>query len=383
MKAHFETPVSRSGIGNMKGGFPCPPGTALLSGAEMDFATAPVITRALSGFAARGLYGFTLPDADYRASIQWWMKSMRGMEILPEEIVPTAGTISALSTALRAFTAPGDGVIIQHPSYSRFDRAILRNGRRVVSNPMLCEGGCYRLDFDDLEQKMADPSCRMLVLCNPHNPTGRVFTREELMQIAALANRYRVVVFSDEIFAETAQPGHPCIPYVRIDPENGVTSTSLGKAFNFTGVNHANLIISSERLRGLFRTQQEADHFGSIDPFFYNALRAAYTPEGAAWIRALNAHIADIAALMHRALSGTPVVMSPVEGSFVAWLDCRALGLSDEALERFLIEKAHIFGDPGHEYGPGGSGFVRLNIATTTDTMQRAMDGLRAAIAAL
>lgn len=383
MKAHFETPVSRSGIGNMKGGFPCPPGTALLSGAEMDFATAPVITHALSAFAARGLYGFTLPDADYRASIQWWMKTMRGMEIAPEDIVPTAGTISALSTALRAFTAPGDGVIIQHPSYSRFDRAIVRNGRRVVSNPMINENGIYHLDFDDLEKKMADPSCRMLVLCNPHNPTGRVFSRAELETIAALAARYNTIVFSDEIFAETTQEKHPCVPYVLLDPEHGVTSTSLGKAFNFTGVNHANLIIRSERLRDLLRAQQDIDHFGSIDPFFYNALRAAYTPEGAAWIRALNAHIADIAALMQRALSDTPIVMSPVEGSFVAWLDCRALGLGDEALEHFLLEKAHIFGDPGFEYGPGGSGFVRLNIATTTDTMQRAMDGLRAALAAL
>lgn len=380
MNFDFDTLVNRSGIGNMKGGFDCPKDTVLLSGAEMDFATAPVIIRALSEFAARGLYGFTLADADYRASICWWMAAMRGFDVQSDWIVPTMGTIFGLSTALRSFTQPGDGVIIQHPSYYRFDRAILRNGRRVVSNPMKNIGGVYEIDFDDLEEKMRDPRNRMLLLCNPHNPTGKVFSQSDLHQIAALAARYDVIVFSDEIFAETAQEGHSCLPYAKVDPERGISSTSLGKAFNFTGVNHANLIIPSENLRARYRAQQDIDHFGSIDPFFYNALRAAYSSEGAAWIGALNAHLKKIDMLMREALSGTLLALSPVEGGFVSWLDCRALSLSDEALDKFILEQAHILADPGWEYGPGGSGFIRLNIATTTTQMQRAMDNLKNAL---
>lgn len=307
------------------------------------------------------------------------MKRVRGMDaICADMIVPTMGTTFALSTAVRAFTALGEGVIIQHPSYYRFDRAILRNGRRVVSNLLIESGGVYSLDLADLEEKMSDPQNRLLVLCNPHNPTGRVFGKEDLEAVARMAKRYDVVVFSDEIFAETVNSAHPVFPYVSIDPEYGITSTSLGKAFNFTGVNQANLIIPSATLREHYVTQRDQDHFGSIDPFFYTALRAAYTEEGHQWLSEMNRHTCRNYELIRLILAEKMPLLSvsPLEATYVAWIDCRKLRMDDRALQAFW-EGAGILIDPGDEYGPGGSGFVRLNIAVPTPWIEEMLRRLQ------
>ncbi len=380
MKYDFDTPASRAGNGNMKGGMAhgLPQGAVMLAGAEMDYPTAPCIRQAVADFAQNGLYGFTLPDAAYRQSIVDWARMARNWTITPDQILPTAGTIFGLSTAVRTFTDPADAVIIQHPSYYRFDRAILRNGRQVISNPMIEENGVYRIDFEDLEAKIRTNDVNLMVLCNPHNPTAKVFDRSVLQRIAALTEKYEFVVFSDEIFAETAQPGFEVTPYASVDPVWGITSTSLGKTFNFTGVNQANLVIPNPALREKYRTQQDVDHFGSIDPFFYNALRAAYTPEGLDWVQQMNAHTLANYELLRAALAERMPRLSlpPLEGSFVVWMDCRRLGLSNGELTAFLEQEALLFADPGEEYGPGGSGFVRLNIATPRAWIEQVIENL-------
>ena len=193
-----------------------------------------------------------------------------------------------------------------------------------------------------------------------------------------MAKRYDVVVFSDEIFAETADPAHPVIPYVSIDTECGITSTSLGKAFNFTGVNQANLIIPNVGLRERYVTQRDQDHFGSIDPFFYTALRAAYTEEGHQWLSEMNLHTRRNYELIRLALAEKMPLFSvfPLEATYVAWIDCRKLRMDDRALQTFW-EGAGIFIDPGDEYGPGGSGFVRLNIAVPTSWIEEMLHRLQ------
>lgn len=380
MTYDFETPASRIGNGNMKGGMSAglPQDAVMLAGAEMDYPTAPCIRRAVAAFAQNGLYGFTLPDDAYRQSIVDWARMARSWTITSEQIVPTMGTIFGLSTALRAFTQPGDGIVIQHPSYYRFDRAIRRNGRRVVSNPMQEENGVYSIDFDALEAAFSMDDVKMMVLCNPHNPTAKVFALTDLQRIAALAAAYHVIIFSDEIFAETAQPGFDVIPYASVDPEWGITSTSLGKTFNFTGVNQANLVIPDPQLRESYRKQQDVDHFGSIDPFFYTALRAAYTPEGLDWVHQMNAHTRANDALLRSALMQQMprLSLSPLEGSFVVWMDCRRLGLSEETLVSFFEQEALLFADPGAEYGPGGEGFMRLNLAAPSSWIHKVIANL-------
>ena len=230
----------------MKGSFQpetaCGKAPLILAGAEMDFPTAPVIRAALSRFAANGIYGFTLPDDAYLNAVCFWLKTYRGWDVSPDSIVPTLGTVYALSTAVRAFTSPGDGVIILFPSYYRHDRAVLRNGRRVVPCQLQESDGRYTLNADALAEAMRKPENRLLVLCHPHNPTGHVFTEAELQTLAGLARETGTIVFSDEIFADITAPGHPALPFSTFLPELTMACVSLGKTFNFTGVNQANAV---------------------------------------------------------------------------------------------------------------------------------------------
>ena len=376
----FENNVCREGTGNMKGAMEkrLPEGSVSLWGAEMDYPTAPCVCKALADFAENGIYGFTLSSEIYTDIICKWMARMRRADVDPGWIVPVMGTVYSLCTALRAFTEEGDGVIIQSPSYFRFGSAVERNRRTLVTNPMTEEKGIYHLDFVDLETKMADPHNKLMILVNPHNPTGRVFTEAEMSRIGELADRYGVVVFCDEIFAETAQPGHGFRPYACLNGK-GITCFSLGKSFNFTGVSQANLLIPDPALREQYILQRDRDHYGSIDPFFYNAVLAAYSEDGAAWLRAMNAHTAENHALIAETLRREmPLLsLSPLEGTFVAWLDCRRLGLDDDALQRFFEEEALLFADPGAEYG--ASGFYRWNIATPSANIRKALKVLKAA----
>ncbi len=381
MKYNFDIWASHENNGNMKGAWAkdMPAGGVMLSGAEMDYPLPEFITRALADFSKNGLFGFTLPDSEYKKSICNWMEMTRNWSVNPDHIVATLGTTFGLSTAIRAFTEKGDGIIIQHPSYGRFDRAMVRNDRKVISNPLKEENGIYSLDFADLEEKMSAPENKMLVLVNPHNPTGRIFGRRELEKIALLANKYNVIVFSDEIFAETSQ-GERVIPYAEVDPVMGISCTSLGKTFNLTGVNQANMVIPNDELREKYSTQKDIDHFGSIDPFFYTLLKAAYTPQGADWVKQMNAHTLENYHILTEALKEMPLIsVSPLEGTFVAWLDCRRLKLSDKEIEHFFMDDALLWADWGEEYGPGGSGFVRMNIATTREKLETALTNLKKA----
>lgn len=381
MNREFDLAVNRTGTGNMKGILEqaCPDSSIFLFGAEMDYPTAPCIRRALADFALNGNYGFTNADERYRNRICWWMDNMRDSEIRPEWIVPSLGTVYALCTALRAFTDEGDGVIIQSPSYFRFDSSIERNGRVCVYNRLKENAGIYSIDMKDLEMKMSDPRNTMMVLVNPHNPTGKVFDRDDLREIGGLAAIYNVLVFSDEIFAETARPGHYVTPYWSVEPAS-ITCTSLGKSFSLTGVNQANVIIPDEDIRDMYIRQRDRDHFGSIDPFFYNALTAAYTKEGAYWIREMNEYnLNNYVLIKERIRSRMPLIgLSPLEGTYVIWMDFRRLGLTDDELAGFM-EGAGIYADPGIEYGESGSGFFRWNLATPRSRIISALDRLEEA----
>ena len=366
MRFDFEGQVNRRGTGNMKGQFApktrCGLPPIVLAGAEMDFSTAPVIVEALAAFARRGLYGFTLADDAYLSAVTHWMREVRGMTLSPTDIVPTLGTIFALSTAIRAFTKPGDGVIALHPSYYRQDRAARRNGRQVVSVPMRCDRGRYFVDFYALSKAMSQPENRLLILCNPHNPTGKVFGAEELAHVASLARETDTLVFSDEIFAEHTAPEVELISMAEMLPERSLTCTSLGKAFNFTGVNHANVIIRDAALRDAYSAQRDADHFGSIDPFFYQAILAGYSPAGREWIDAVRTLTAENAALLAKRLPELP--MSPREGGYTAWLDVSGTGMDGDAFAEALEARQAVLVDPGSEYGPGGQEHIRVNLAT-------------------
>lgn len=352
--------------------------------AEMDYKTAPSVIREVTAFAENGLYAFTASTQIFRDAIKWWMRTTRSWEIEDDWIVPTLGTIFSVATAIRMTTNEGDGIIVQSPVYYRYEQAATRMNRKTVHNQLRVVNGTYQMDFEDLEEKMQDTTNKLLVLCNPHNPIGRVWPQENLLRVAELAAKYNVVVVSDEIFAEYTFGNHSVTPYSSLTQAAplGITLTSLGKSFNFTGVNYATAIIPDEELRERFIQQKYYDHFGSIDPFAHAAIKGAYCPEGLDWLRAASSYMEENIRFAEEFLPHyvPQVKMFPVEGSYVAWFDFSAMGLQDEALLQFLENECQISPDPGTEFNPGGSSFARLNLATTHEQFQNAMRRLAAGV---
>ena len=352
-----------------------------LSGAEMDLKIAPVIRKSLSDFAENGLYGYTVQDQRYNEAVRRWMAKTRSLKLSGEEIVVTTGTISAVNTAIKAFTAPGDGIVLQSPSYYRFDRAIRNQGRNVVYNPMICENGNYRIDFDHLAKCCSVPENRMLLICSPHNPTGRIFTRKELEIMTDLAQKNNMIIFCDEIFGEMIMDGYTFHSLLTVSKKGIIVSTSLGKCFNFTGVNQANLLICDQAVRAEFKVQQKKDHIGSIDPFFYNALCAAYTEAGYRWIREVCSLVKRNEELIRRFCAAKMPLIRPVplQGGFILWMDMRGLGFDEEELQQFMERQANVIGDPGNEYGSCGRGFYRLQIAAQEKTIRQMLEQMKKA----
>lgn len=384
MQFDFETMVER-GPENLKRSFTpeCirKRGIASFAGAEMDFPTAPSLVREVVRRAENGLFGYTLGDSPYREHIRNWMEKERGCRIEEEWIVPSLGTIYSVASLIRLVTDPGDAIITMTPVYYRYEQAAARQGRRTLHCPLKEEGTGYTIDFENLEWLMAEAGSKILVLCNPHNPVGRVYTGEELRRIADLSRKYGVYVISDEIFAEIVFDKRRAVPYIEIEEGRpfAVTVTSLGKAFNLTGVNHANLLIPDEELRERMKKQRDADHFGSIDPMFYGALEGAYSGEGAAWLKALLRHLdGNRRKLMELARDPkSPFTVYPVEGTFVAWLKWTGVPLSGKALQEFLIKELYLDLEPGEEYGEGYGKYTRMNLAATGEQFAWAMNRIR------
>lgn len=384
MKYDFETAPKRDGLGNLKDFYtPCNmKENAYLSmnGAEMDFKTAPSICHAVENLAKNGLFGFTLRGKEYDEAVRWWMKEMRDWEIQPEWIVTALGTIYSCATLLRLFVGPEDAMIVQPPVYYRYEQAANRMGKRTVHNNMKIVNGKYEIDFEDLEEKMADPHNTLLVICNPQNPTGKVYSEEDLKQIAHLSAKYKVPVFSDEIFAEYCYENKRAVPYASIEEgrKYAVTCTSLGKAFNFTGVNHANLIIPDKELREKVEKQRTADHYGSIDPMAYVSIIGAYTEEGKNWLIQCRKYMEKNKKMLEAFAEKNKekVHLYPIEGTFVAWmefLDFKPKGEDPEELTHLLREKALVDMGPGTEYDPEAGRFIRISFGTQHSQMEGAL----------
>ncbi|NLM11279.1 MAG: aminotransferase class I/II-fold pyridoxal phosphate-dependent enzyme [Clostridiaceae bacterium] len=357
------------------------PDLVVLSGAQLHLKTAPCIIEALTKRAASGLYGWTPSDRPaYLNAIQNWMRTVRDYEIEKEWIVPSYGTLRAISTSIRAFTNEQDGIIVQPPVYVLYDRVINNAKRKKVCNPLIYRDGYYEMDFENLERLMAKPENKMMILCNPHNPIMDIWEEEDLHRVAKLAKKYDVLVIADEIFAEHAFYGHKVIPYPTIPEarDNCIICTSIGKSFNFTGMSHSNVIIPNEKIRKAYTIQRDAEHYGSLDPFMYNAIIAAYSEEGKKWIDALiefvsenikivkdffNRYLPDVTICRHRA--GT-----------LLWADFRRLGLTEDELHDFFINDAGISVDRGSQYGPGGEGFCRFQVGIPRSELKTALNKL-------
>lgn len=376
---YFDTAPDRRGSGSYKWDSEAGAGDVIpLWVADMDFKTAPVVIEALRRRVEHGVFGYTLVDDEYYAALRGWFAERHGYTIDTRQVIYTSGVVPAISAIIKALTKPGEGVIVQTPVYNCFFSSIRNNGCRIVESPLIREkiSGdtfTYRMDFEDLERKAADPANTMLLLCNPHNPAGRIWNRDELKQVAGICRRNGVRVVSDEIHCELAMPGLEYTPYGTIDP-TGVICLSPSKAFNTAGLQIANIVCPDDSVRRAVDRAININEVCDVNPFGVVALKAAYSPEGAAWLNALRGYLADNYRLTRDIISnelpGCPMAL--LEATYLPWIDVSSLGVPTEELEERLIREAGVWVNCGEMYGSGG--FIRLNIACPRERLR---EGLR------
>lgn len=353
------------------------------AGAEFEFATCPAFCRGVSELARKGTFGYSLIGDDYRNAVTWWMRHLRSWEIKPDWIVPTHGTIFSLATAIRLLTQEGDNIIVLPPNYNRYNQAAARLHRGTYAVPLTETDDGYALDRDALEAAFQKEENKLLVICNPNNPTGSILSEDALSYIASLSKAYGVAVFSDEIFAEVVFDGNRVAPYSEIAGDDGlaITCTSMGKVFSLTGVNHANVIIRNPDLRDRYIAQRNADHFGSVDPMVYAGMLEAYTEEGRDWVLALNRYLWDNVLVFENFLKQylPKAKLRRPQATFVLWVDYSAYGEVWNELDKLLREKGMLIGDEGEEYY-GKPTCVRYSIAAPREELQNSLNKVREAL---
>ena len=345
--------------------------------ADMDFRTAPPITDALRRRVEHGIFGYTRVPDDYYDAVISWFSSRHGWTIGRGQIVYTSGVVPALSAIIKALTRPGDKVLIQTPVYNCFFSSIRNNGCEAVSNPLIYTGDSYVIDFDDLERKAADGRVKLMLLCNPHNPAGRVWTRSELMRIGEICLRHGVTVVSDEIHCELTFAGHEYTPFASLSEElrrASVVCVSPSKAFNIAGLQIANIVAPDDEVRRRIDRAINDNEVCDVNPFGVIATVAAYR-EGAEWLGQLIDYIyGNYLFMKDFCAERLPAFrLNVLEGTYLVWMDCRSLGMTSEELERRLLDEAGLWLNAGTMYGSDGEGFMRWNIACPRSRLSEAL----------
>lgn len=353
--------------------------------ADMDFETSSYIEDALVARAKEGIFGYSEVQTPYFEIIANWMKLHHNWEIQEDWLIKTPGVVFALAMAVKAYTQPGDSVLIQLPVYYPFSEVIQDNGRKVVSSNLYQgEDNRYHIDFQDFEKKIVEENVKLFFLCNPHNPVGRVWTREELQYLGEICLRHHVIVVSDEIHNDFVYPGFEHTVFANVDPrfaEFTVTCTAPSKTFNLAGLQISNIFISNETLREAF--QKEIDKTGYDEPNALGAVacEAAYRG-GQEWLDQLRAYLLENLNFLRAYLQEKipQIHLVEPEGTYLVWLDCSELGISGKELDQFIVEKAGLWLDVGAMFGPSGADFQRVNIACPRATLELALDKLKAAV---
>ena len=352
--------------------------------ADMDFPTAPCIQNALSDFVSHGIFGYSRPDARYYDALRTWFKSRHDFLIDDSWVVNTPGVVFALNAAIRAFTEAGDGVLIQRPVYYPFFNTIEALGRRVVNSPLVIKDGRYGIDFDDFERKIESENVRLFILCSPHNPVGRVWTREELERISGICLSHGVLVVSDEIHSDITFGENHHTVYATLSPEaaaNSITCTSPSKSFNLAGLQFSNIIIPDEKIRRLFR--RAVDQTGYDEPGLMGiaAATAAYSQGGEWFDEAMKYIQANIRFTRDYLASRRPqITMREPEGTYLVWLDFSAFtGLTDRQISERILRGAKVWLDEGVMFGKEGEKFQRINVATPRAVLEDALGRICAA----
>lgn len=376
MEYDFSRPTDRRGTDSYK--WDSAPETDIIPlwVADMDFETFPCITEALQRRVAHGIFGYTrVPEAYYEAVCRWFGKR-HGWHINREDIIYTSGVVPAVSAVIKALTLPGDQVIVQGPVYNCFFSSIRNNGCETVSNSLIYnkEELRYEIDFDDLERKLAHERARLMLICNPHNPGGRVWTRDELTRVAELCHKYGVRVVSDEIHCELTLYDNEYVPFGSLPDElsrDSITCCSPSKAFNTAGLQIANIVCRDAEVRNRIDRAININEVCDVNPFGVIALQAAYSDEGYEWLTQLRKYISSNYDLLRerfaRELPKCKVMR--MEGTYLAWIDCSELHISSDEIEEMLMHENKVWVNAGSMYGTEGAAFIRINMACTSELL--------------
>jgi cystathionine beta-lyase len=348
--------------------------------ADMDFRTAPSVRKALAERVEHGIFGYSGADYRYFEAVSGWQKKRFDWEVKEEWLVRSNGVLNALSIIFNALTFPSDGILIQYPSYGMFNLIIERTNHKIVPNPLILKDGRYEIDYDDFEKKILRNNVKLFVLCNPNNPVGRVFTGEELTRMGDICLKHQVTVVSDEIHEDIIYPGHKHTVFASLNykfERHSIICTSPSKTFNLAGLPVSNIFIPEEELRD--KINDEIALRGALGTGLLEmiACEAAYA-EGAEWVDALNVYLDG-----NRVFAGNflrekipEISLIEPEGTFLLWIDFRALGFWGKELEAFIADEAQV----QLNTSPGGEGFLRVNIACPRSILKKAFARIEQAV---
>ncbi len=379
----FDTPVDRRGTDSLK--WDVAENELPMWVADMDFQTAPEIRQALMERMAHGVFGYSVvPERWYEAYIQWW-KTRHGYTMERDWLIFCTGVVPAISSIVRKLTTPAEKVLIQTPVYNIFFNSILNNGRQVLESPLRYDGEAYGIDFADLEEKLSDPQTTLMILCNPHNPVGKIWDAETLRRIGALCKKYNVVVVSDEIHCDLTDPGTGYVPFASVSEEcreNSITCIAPTKAFNMAGLQTAAVSVPNPVLRHKVWRGLNTDEVAEPNAFAVEAAVAAFT-RGGGWLDALRSYLYGnkqrAAEFIHEELPSIHLV--PSQATYLLWLDCGRLGMSGEEIAETIRRETGLYLSEGSQYGSTGENFLRLNIACPRTVLEDGLRRLKAGIA--
>ena len=353
--------------------------------ADMDFQTAPEIQAAIQERAAHGVFGYSIvPEEWYQAYMGWWERR-HGFSMEKEWLVFCTGVVPAISSMVRKLTTPGENVLVQTPVYNIFFNSIVNNGRNIVESPLRYDENVYQMDFEDLERKLSNPQTTLMILCNPHNPVGKIWSREELGQVGELCRKYHVTVISDEIHCDLTSPGKEYIPFASVSENcrnHSITCIAPTKAFNLAGLQTAAVVVPNPNLRHKVWRGLNTDEVAEPNSFAVEAAVAAFT-KGEAWLDTLRVYIQENKNYVENFMKKEVPQIRPVpsEATYLLWLDCREMQGCATEFTQYLREHTGLYLSEGRQYGESGSSFIRMNIACprsrVEDGMKRLAEGVR------
>lgn len=389
MTVNFDGIIDRRGTSCLKYDFAVergyPQGILPFWVADMDFRAPQPVIDELTRRVQHGIFGYTDPKESYKEIIVNWMTKHHGWTPSTKALTITPGVVFALAVAIRCFTKPGEAVLLQQPVYYPFTEMIRQNNRELVNSPLVLKDGHYEIDFDDFEEKIVKHDVKLFLLCSPHNPAGRVWTRDELLRMASICLKHNVLIVADEIHHEFVRPGFKHTVLASLSPEiagQTITCTSPSKTFNLAGLQVSNIFIENDELRRKFHAEISAAGYSQPNSLGLFAAQAAYE-HGAEWLKELLAYIESNyqKAKAFFAEQMPKVKLIEPEGTYLLWLDFSAYGLTDEELDDIIINDANLWLDSGHIFGKAGRGFQRLNIACPWSTLENGLQHLAKAFA--